>query len=72
MSHARHMYDINNFRIPVRNVGNMLPNARDVSTTATATEPAALELGYIQGDTAHWFKPPVDIKTEVLFWPGLP
>jgi len=29
----------------VRNVGNMLPNAKDVSTTATATEPAALELG---------------------------
>ena len=26
----------------------------------------------IQGDTSCWFKPPVDIKTKVPFWPSLP
>ena len=26
----------------------------------------------IQGDTAYWFKPPVDVKTQVPFWPSLP
>ena len=25
----------------------------------------------VQGDTSGWFKPPVDIKSKVLFWPGL-
>ena len=25
----------------------------------------------VQGDTSHYLKPPVDIKTKVLFWPGL-
>ena len=29
----------------VRNVGNMIPNADKVNHEATATEPAALELG---------------------------
>ena len=24
----------------------------------------------LQGDTSCWFKPPVDIKTKVPFWPG--
>ena len=24
----------------------------------------------IQGDTARWFKPPVDIRTKVPIWPG--
>ena len=25
----------------------------------------------VQGDTSGWAKPPVEIKTKVLFWPGL-
>ena len=25
---------------------------------------------WVQGDTSRCFKPPVDIKTKVLFWPG--
>ena len=25
---------------------------------------------HLQGDTARWFKPPVDINTKVPFWPG--
>ena len=25
-----------------------------------------------QSYTTRWFKPPVDIKTKVPFWPGLP
>ena len=25
---------------------------------------------HVQGDTSCWSKPPVDIKTKVMFWPG--
>ena len=28
------------------------------------------KLDKIQGDTSGWFKPPVDIKSKVPFWPG--
>ena len=27
--------------------------------------------GILQGDTARWFKTPVDTKTKVPFWPAL-
>ena len=27
---------------------------------------------YVQGDTSRWFKPTIDIKTKVTYWPGLP
>ena len=33
--------------------------------------PRGLET-YVQGDRARWFKPPIDMRTKVPFWPGLP